>query len=66
MDSQLRKKYIGSILIIAIANALAGSMFVVAYFLSQNTVFLWGGLSVLVITVAALVFVFIKILRTKN
>ncbi len=66
MDSQLRKKYISSILIIAIANALAGSMFVVAYFLSQNTVFLWGGLSVLVITLAALVFVFIKILRTKN
>lgn len=66
MDTQLRKKYISSILIITIANALAGGMFVLAYFLSQNSVFLWGGLSVLVLTLVALVFVFVKILKDKN
>lgn len=66
MDPQLRKKYISSIIIIAISNALAGGMFVLAFFLSKNTVFLWGGLSVLVITLVALIFVFIKILKVKN
>jgi len=66
MDSQLRKKYISSILIIAVANALAGAMFILAFFLSQNVIFLWGGLIVLVITLLALVFIFIKILKEKN
>jgi len=66
MDTQLRKKYINSILIITIANALAGALFVLAFFLSQNVIFLWGGLIVLVVTLLALVFIFVKILKEKN
>lgn len=66
MDPILRKKYISSILIISVSNALAGGLFIFAYFLSQNTIFLWGGLIVLVVTLIALTFVFIKILKTKD
>lgn len=66
MDPEIRKKYINAILIIAISNALAGGLFIFAFFLSQNTIYLWGGVAVLFLTLLALVFVFVKILKIKQ
>ncbi len=65
IDNKFRKKYISAIIIIAIFNALSGGLFLFAYFLSQNQVFLWGGLGVLVVTVIALILIFLKIIKSK-
>jgi len=63
-SKDIQKKFINSLLIIVFANVIGGGFFVLAFYFSKNTVFLYLGLGIIILTLIAMFVLYIKIRKS--
>ncbi len=64
MDKQTQKKFINSLLIIVFANVIGGGFFILAFYLSKQSIFLYLGLGVIIFTLIAMAILYYRIRKT--
>lgn len=64
MDKDTQKKFISSLMIIVLANVIGGGFFVLAFYFSKNSIFLYLGLGIIILTLIAMAILYIRIRKT--
>ena len=64
MDKDTQKKFISSLMIIVFANVIGGGFFVLAFYFSKNTIFLYLGLGIIILTLIAMAILYVRIRKT--
>lgn len=61
MENSIKKKYIKSMILMAVFNGAGGALFLFSFYLSKITAFLWAGLIVLFVTLLVMVWFLYKV-----
>ena len=64
MDQDTQKKFISALMIIVFANVIGGGFFVLAFYLSKNSIFLYLGLGIIILTLIAMAILYVRIRKT--
>jgi formate/nitrite transporter FocA (FNT family) len=64
MDKDTQKKFISSLMIIVLANVIGGGFFVLAFYFSKNSIFLYLGLGIIILTLIAMAILYMRIRKT--